>query len=128
MINMTPSRPYLVRALYEWIVDNNLTPYILVDAGVDNVQVPEQHIQDGKIVLNITPTAVNNMNIGNEDITFSARFSGAAMSLYIPINAVLAIYAMENGQGMVFSEDDGDDVPPEPSPEKPGKPSLKVVK
>ncbi len=132
---MTSSRPYLVRAMYQWIVDNGLTPHILVDATVDDVMVPEQHIQDGKIVLNIAPMAIQGLTLGDAEITFSARFSGKSQSLYIPIQAVLAVYARENGQGMMFSEDEDDgfttgespDDDNEPDPDKP-RPTLRVVK
>ena len=132
---MTSSRPYLVRAMYQWIVDNGLTPHILVDATVDDVMVPEQHIQDGKIVLNIAPMAIQGLTLGDVEITFSARFSGKSQSLYIPIQAVLAVYARENGQGMMFSEDEDDgyttgespDDDNDPDPDKP-RPTLRVVK
>ncbi len=132
---MTSSRPYLVRAMYQWIVDNGLTPHILVDATVDDVMVPEQHIQDGKIVLNIAPMAIQGLTLGDAEITFSARFSGKSQSLYIPIQAVLAVYARENGQGMMFSEDEDDgyttgespDDDNDPDPDKP-RPTLRVVK
>ncbi len=132
---MTSSRPYLVRAMYQWIVDNGLTPHILVDATADDVMVPEQHIQDGKIVLNIAPMAIQGLTLGDAEITFSARFSGKSQSLYIPVQAVLAVYARENGQGMMFSEDEDDGYatgePPDddndPDPDKP-RPTLRVVK
>ena len=127
---MTSSRPYLIRALYEWIVDNDLTPYLLVDAALEGVEVPRQYVENGKIVLNVAPRAVQALDLGNEAVAFEARFSGQAQLLYIPTRAVLAIYARENGQGMMFSEDD--DTPPSDSgPEggKPdGRPSLRVVK
>ena len=131
---MTPSRPYLVRALYEWIVDNNLTPYLLVNAEYPSVTVPTEYIQDGKIILNVTPSAVRHFHIDNEFIQFSARFSGKAQEVYLPIGAVLAIYAKENGRGMFFEADEipPPDKPPEDEPPAPptggGRPSLKVVK
>ncbi len=99
---MTPSRPYLVRAIYEWLVDNNATPYLLVDATQANVRVPTQHVKDGKIVLNIAPHAVKDLFIRNEGISFSARFGGVPMMVSAPMAAVAAIYARENGQGMFF--------------------------
>lgn len=139
---MTPSRPYLVRALQEWMVDNNFTPYIVVDAGVQGVQVPQDFVSDGQIILNISPSAVRGLIISNDAIDFNARFGGVPMRVYVPIVAVLAIYARENGQGMVFGAEPGapqpDDDPPlkpvtkpeeqpvEPQPK--AKPSLKVVK
>ncbi len=131
---MTSSRPYLVRAMYQWIADNGMTPHLLADASVEGVQVPSEHIQNGKIILNVAPMAVTGLVLGDAEVTFSARFSGQSFGIYIPIDAVLAIYAKENGQGMMFSEDDGavsshdDDNEPEPDPEKPKRPSLRVVK
>ena len=99
---MTPSRPYLVRAIYELLVDNNATPYLLVDATQANVRVPTQHVKDGKIVLNIAPHAVKDLFIRNEGISFSARFGGVPMLVSAPMASVAAIYARENGQGMFF--------------------------
>lgn len=130
---MTPSRPYIMRALYEWIVDNACTPYVLVDATRDNVLVPDQYVKDGQIVLNISPTAVMDLNISNDAVAFNGRFGGVATDIYVPVNAVIGIYARENGQGMVFEpEEDPDPSPPEdqpPEPTKPeGRPSLKIVK
>lgn len=130
---MTPSRPYIMRALYEWIVDNACTPYVLVDATVDNVLVPEQYVKDGQIVLNISPTAVMDLNISNDAVAFNGRFGGVATDIYVPVKAVIGIYARENGQGMVFEpEEEPDPTPPEdqpPEPTKPeGRPSLKIVK
>ncbi len=133
-MQMTSSRPYLVRAMYQWIADNGMTPHLLVDASVDGVQVPAEHVQSGKIILNIAPMAISGLVLGDDEITFSAKFSGRSMSLYVPVEAVLAVYAKENGQGMMFSEDDGavsssdSDDDPEPDPDKPKRPSLRVVK
>lgn len=101
-LNLTPTRPYLTRAMYEWICDNQLTPYILVDATQPATMVPEQFIQDGQIVLNILPSAVYGLNISNDAITFSARFGGVSRDIYIPISALLGIYARENSQGLFF--------------------------
>ncbi|MGE8557315.1 MULTISPECIES: ClpXP protease specificity-enhancing factor [unclassified Acinetobacter] len=101
-LNLTPTRPYLARAIYEWICDNNLTPYLLVDATQPNTMVPEQFIQDGQIVLNIVPHAVHKLTMSNDAITFSARFGGISRDIYVPLNAVLGIYARENGQGLFF--------------------------
>jgi len=133
-MQMTSSRPYLIRAMYQWIADNGMTPHLLVDVSVDGVQVPSEHVQNGKIILNIAPMAITGLVLGDTEITFSARFSGQGMSLFIPIDAVLAVYAKENGQGMMFSEDDGavsemdDDDDPSPNKPKTKRPSLRVVK
>ena len=133
-MQMTSSRPYLVRAMYQWIADNGMTPHLLVDVSVDGVLVPPEHVQNGKIILNIAPMAVSNLVLGDEDVSFSARFSGQSMGIVIPVEAILAVYAKENGQGMMFSEDDGavsssdDGDDPEPDPDKPKRPTLRVVK
>lgn len=129
MSAMTSSRPYLVRAIHEWIVDNSLTPQLLVDAQTTGAHVPMDYIQDGKIVLNISATAVRDFQISNEYLTFSARFSGKPFSIEVPIKAVLAVYAAENGVGMAFKGEDDDNVPPEgPDDGGPVRPSLRVVK
>ena len=128
---MTPSRPYIMRALYEWIVDNDCTPYVLVDATIPDVMVPQQFVKDGQIVLNISPGAVMDLNIGNEAMAFNGRFGGVATDIYVPIAAVVGIYARENGQGMVFEPEESTGPPDEPPPDpiKPeGRPSLKIVK
>lgn len=129
-MDMTSSRPHLIRALNEWILENELTPHILVDAQVKNLKVPMQHVQDGKIVLNISPEAVQGLQVSNDYVEFGARFSGKEMSLLIPVSAVLAIYAMENGQGMVFSDDNGGGDEPGGSGKGKGdnKPKLTIVK
>ena len=103
---MSSNRPYLLRALYEWINDNNLTPYILADATYPGVLVPKSSIKDGKVVLNIAMRAVASLELGNDAISFSARFSGASQSLYIPVQAIIAIYAQETGQGMMLPPDE----------------------
>lgn len=128
---MTPSRPYIMRALYEWIVDNDCTPYVLVDAAVTDVMVPQQFVKDGQIVLNISPGAVMDLNIGNDAMAFNGRFGGVATDIYVPIPAVVGIYARENGQGMVFEPEESTPPPDEPQPDpiKPkGGPALKIVK
>jgi len=116
---MSPQKPYLIRAIFEWIIDNGQTPYLLVDATIDDVQVPLEFINDGKIVLNIDPNAVRNYHADNDWISFSARFSGKSMELFVPINAVRSIYSKESNQGMFFPEDD---ITPEP-PSRPSRPS-----
>ncbi len=128
---MSSLKPYLIRAIYEWILDNSLTPHLLVDADHPQAVLPEAFIEDGKIVLNIRPEATDAMSLGNEEIQFNARFSGQAMHIVVPISQVLAIYAKENGKGMIFDEED-EETPPPPPPEpekKPAqKPHLRVVK
>ncbi|MGJ8524884.1 hypothetical protein LMG33818_000592 [Halomonadaceae bacterium LMG 33818] len=149
---MRSSRPYLSRALYEWLLDNDQTPYIVVDATIEHVVVPTQFVQNGQIVLNVAPTAVRDFRIENDMVSFNARFSGEAMEVWVPIEALMAIYSRETGAGMAFGQepvlpepevdeeegaklesvpdtrsttpdDDGDD---RPKPKK--KPSLRVVK
>ena len=122
-----------MRALYEWIVENDCTPYLLVDAAISDVLVPQQYVKDGQIVLNVSPGAVMDLNISNDAVTFNGRFGGVAFDIYVPVGAVMGIYARENGQGMVFdAEEVIDDTPPDgtpPSPVKPEKrPSLKIVR
>ena len=95
---MTPRRPYLLRAFYDWLVDNDLTPHLVVDATLQGVKVPTEFVSDGQIVLNIAPRAVGNLELGNEAISFNARFSGRPHSVIVPMYAALAIYARENGQ------------------------------
>lgn len=130
---MTSSRPYLVRALYDWITDNGMTPYLLVDAEKPDVVVPRQFVENGKIVLNIGATAVQNLLLGNRLIELDARFSGTPMHVVVPVPAILAIYARENGKGMVFNEADhgGDEPPPTGGDDDTGRqtrPRLRVVK
>ncbi len=129
---MTSNRPYLIRAIWQWISDNNLTPHLLVDADARGVEIPRQFVEDGRIVLNVSASAARDLELGNDYISFGARFSGTPMDVLIPVNAVLGIYARENGRGMLFPEDENGDASPEP-PEDPtppagGRPSLKVVK
>lgn len=128
---MNSSRPYFLRALHEWIVDNGLTPHLMVNATFPGVVVPPEHIKDGKIVLNIAPQAIRELRIQNKLLTFDARFSGVTRNIHLPMKAIEAIYALENGRGMVFEQDEDDDddgVPPEHTPTVTGRPSLKVVK
>lgn len=107
--NMTSNRPYLLRAFYQWIVDNDCTPYIVVEADLPNVEVPPQTIRDGQVVLNISPNSVQNLLLEDTQVTFSARFGGVPFEVYVPVYAISAIYARENGAGSMF--------PPEPIPE-----------
>lgn len=108
--NMTSNRPYLLRAFYQWIVDNECTPYIVVEADMPHVQVPPQTVRDGQVVLNISPTAVQNLLLEDTQVTFSARFGGVPFEVYIPLYAISAVYARENGAGTMF--------PPEEIPEQ----------
>jgi len=132
MSGMTSNRPYLIRALYDWIVDNRMTPHLLVDANAEGVIVPQQFVQDGRIVLNVAPDAVRGLEMANDMIGFNARFGGMPMDVMVPPSTVLGIYAKENGRGMLFPEEEqGEDgtPPDEPQPPTPGKrPTLKVVK
>ena len=126
---MTSLKPYLIRSIYEWIVDNDLTPHLLVDAENSLAILPQQFIEDGKIVLNIKPQAVQGLMLGNEEIQFNARFSGKPIHIVAPIAAVMAIYAKENGKGMIFDqEDEESDKTPPPENIPPTRPTLRVVK
>ena len=133
---MNSSRPYLLRALYEWIVDNGCTPHVIVDATLPGVDVPSQYVKDGQIVLNLSPSAVIELQLGDESVSFNGRFGGKPTDVFIPMAALLGIYARENGQGMVFDSEDGplpEPPPSEPSPSGGGdagekRPSLKIVK
>ncbi|KJY82222.1 peptidase [Vibrio galatheae] len=105
-VNMTPRRPYMLRAFYDWLVDNDLTPHLVVEADLPGVRVPVEFVQDGQIILNIAPRAVGNLELGNEAITFNARFSGRPHSVIVPLYAVQAIYARENGAGTMFEPEE----------------------
>lgn len=98
-------RPYLIRAMHEWMGDNGHTPHIVVDASVDGVSVPKEHVKDGKIILNISETAAHNLKLTNDSVSFRARFSGVPFDVWVPMPSVLGIYARETGQGMIFSHD-----------------------
>lgn len=126
---MSPNRPYLIRAIHEWLLDNQCTPYLLVDAQARGVEVPGQYVKDGKIVLNISPSAVEGLRISNDEVSFTARFSGVSQLVSIPVPSVLAVYARENGRGMMFNEEEQDGPEPDDGGSTPPtKPSLKVVK
>ena len=103
---MSSNRPYLLRAIYDWISDNGLTPYLLVDASVEGVQVPASSIKDGKVVLNIATRAVDALELGNRQVRFLARFGGVSQAISLPLPAIEAIYAQETGQGMMLPPDD----------------------
>ena len=140
--SISPTRPYMVRAIYQWIEDNELTPYLMVDATADNLQIPVEHVQDGRIVLNIASRATGNMSMENDYINFSARFGGVSQEIWVPLIAVLGIYAKENSQGMFFDPNEYDNYEPEedsmsiPSkasspaakPKRDNKAGLKVLK
>jgi stringent starvation protein B len=125
-----------MRAMHEWMLDNGFTPHLVVDAKRDGVRVPTAHVKDGKIVLNVSPTATRALSLGNDAVTFEARFGGVSQQIVVPIAAVLGIYARETGQGMIFGEDDSPTTTPEgdgPAPEPPPpsgarRPKLKVIK
>ncbi len=142
---MTSNRPYLIRAVYDWLVDNGLTPHLLVDAEGRNVVAPMAFAENGKIVLNVAPRAVRDIYLGNDMISFSARFNGVPTEIFVPPASVLGIYARENDVGMLFTpeqaeaeaealgepagaqggEQERDSQPPRPPK---GRPSLKVIK
>ena len=141
---MTSHRPYLLRALYEWIADNGMTPHLLVDATQPGVRVPAHTVKDGKVVLNIAARAVAHLDLGNEAVAFTARFGGVSHAVVVPLSAVLAIYARETGQGMALPEDAGapgpdpglaprgEDPPPDDGGDEPPAPKrgahLRIVK
>lgn len=142
-MTMTSSRPYIVRALYDWILENDCTPYIVVNAFEDDVEVPQEHVKDGQIILNISPSAVQDLFIRDEAVEFDGRFAGIPKRVFVPISSVMGIYAKENGQGMIFDPEGRMPRPPsptgtddsrksagsDPQPLKPKKkPALRVVK
>ena len=142
-MTMKSNRPYLLKAFYEWIVDSDCTPYIAVDAHFPGVEVPQEFVTDGQIVLNIAPRAVSNFDMNHQSVSFSTRFGGIPISIMVPVAAIVGIYAHENGQGMVFEPEDDPKIDP-PTPQGPtvvpstktkkkpsktkAKPSLRVVK
>ena len=123
-------RPYLIRAMHEWMVDNDLTPHIVAAANSDALVVPRRHVKDGKIILNVSYTATDSLQLGNEEIRFEARFGGVGQRVSIPVDAILGIYARETGQGMVFTDETSPAEPESPAPIKTesGRPQLKVIK
>jgi stringent starvation protein B len=132
MATMTSKKPYLIRACYDWIVDNDLTPYVLVNANYPGIDIPLEHVSNGRILLNMSPNACRGLHLENDRILFTARFAGVATQIFIYPAAVLAIYAKENGEGMEFPDEGCDDLPPpKPSTGKDKstrtKPSLKLV-
>lgn len=141
---MTSARPYLFRAMHEWISDNSQTPLVVVDAAFDGVAVPPEHVKEGRIVLNIAWSATRNLDMGNDLVSFDARFDGVARTVEFPLDALLGIYSRETGQGMQFGDEmlpqddamhqgvgagsDNDDDDPDGGPDKPGRPNLRIVK
>lgn len=128
---MTSNRPYLLRAIHEWINDNGLTPHLLVEASVPGVRVPQSAIKDGRVILSVAPRAVARLEFGLDSVRFMARFGGVSHPIEVPMAAVLAIYAQENGQGMMFPEEQAVAPPPPDTPEpepSPQRPRLRVVK
>ncbi|MGD2170855.1 MAG: ClpXP protease specificity-enhancing factor [Gammaproteobacteria bacterium] len=127
---MTSSKPYLIRALYEWILDNGGTPHILVDATGEQLVIPPGIASDGKVVLNLSPQAVENLDMANDHVSFSARFNGIAEDIYCPIGSLMAIYARESGEGMMFPPEDGEtaDAGAAEDKDRPKGPTLKVIK
>lgn len=131
-------RPYLIRAIYDWATDNGFTPHLLVAADVEGVSVPREYVQEGRITLNVSPMAVQSLDLNADPIWFSARFGGRACEVTVPVGAVLAVFARENGEGIVFGDIEPTppkDTQPEPaSVEAPAKPKagnrshLRVVK
>jgi len=147
---MTSRKPYFLRAMHEWISENGMTPYIVVDASIQGVQIPREFVQDGKIILNISYTAANALQLGNDWVMFDARFSGKAFNVALPCQSILAVYAQETGEVFVFDEEENLNPDPQPTPPEPpkidksqskeetskptttavkkGKPTLRVVK
>ena len=125
-MSMTSSKPYLLRAICDWIMDNQCTPYLIVDALHQGTSVPLDHVKDGRIVLNISPLAVRDLQIEDDSVQFSGRFSGIPREIYAPMAAVLGIVAKENNEGMWFSKPDNEPDTPKPGRSK-GPPNLKIV-
>ncbi|HEX6929048.1 MAG TPA: ClpXP protease specificity-enhancing factor [Gammaproteobacteria bacterium] len=130
---MLSRRPYLIRALHEWLLDCGEVPHLLVDATVAGAELPESYVKDGRIVLNVGASAVEALDLGNDEISFSARFGGTPRVVRFPPAAVIAIYGRDSGQGMMFGPDDDggpEGAPPDSDPKagKPRKPALKVIK
>ena len=132
MTQALPKRPFLLRAMHQWITECGNTPHVIVDAGYEGAEVPRAYVKDGKIVLNLSEGATQRLRLGNEEVEFDARFAGVVHHVRLPVSAVLGIYARETGEGMVFSEQDlGPGPPTRPTQAEEGgprRPQLKVVK
>ncbi|MBV1916303.1 MAG: ClpXP protease specificity-enhancing factor [Pseudomonadales bacterium] len=125
---MTPLNPYLIRSVYEWILDNDCTPHMLVDATADQVEVPQEYVQDGQIVLNMAPGAVQELNMDNDSVSFQCRFGGVSFPVFLPTHSILGVYARENGRGMMLQVEEGKkDAPDPPEPPKGSGSHLKLV-
>lgn len=131
-MKMTSTKPYLIRAIYDWLVDNHMTPYLLVNADYPGVAAPAEHVHNGRIVLNISPQACRGLHLENDRIIFTTRFSGETLQIFLPPAAVIAIYAKENGKGMEFGEESPEEAemqaPPQSSHQRTKKPALTLVK
>ena len=133
MTRALPKRPYLLRAMHQWITDSGNTPHVIVDAGHEGAEVPRAYVKDGKIVLNLSEGATQRLRIGNDEVEFDARFAGVVHHVRFPLSAVLGVYARESGEGMVFTEQDlgAESSPPRPKPAEEGgprRPHLKIIK
>ncbi len=131
MTQATSKRPYLIRAMHAWMTDNDLTPYVVLDAGTDNLQAPEQYISDDKLILNISYSATRNLILGDDSMNFETRFEGVSRYIDVPTATVIGIYAKETGQGMIFSEGEATLAPDTDEASdrgSVGRPTLKVVK
>ncbi|HWZ62294.1 MAG TPA: ClpXP protease specificity-enhancing factor [Steroidobacteraceae bacterium] len=137
MTRSLPKRPYLLRAMHQWITDCGHTPHVIVDAGFDGAELPRAYVKEGKIVLNLSESATQRLRLGSDEVEFDARFAGVVHHVRFPVSAVLGVYARETGEGMVFSEQDlGPDPPKRPTSAEDGgtsstgtrRPQLKVVK
>lgn len=139
MSQVTSKRPYLIRAMHEWMTDNNLTPFIVIDAAAEGVSIPEQYVADGRVILNVSYSATRNLTVGDDLMSFETRFEGRSRHLDVPTAAILGIYAQESGQGMIFTDEEvvpdadksADAGPDDDSPTdggSSGRPNLKVVK
>lgn len=127
MSQLSARRPYLLRAFYDWLLDNQLTPHLVVDINLQGVQVPLEYARDGQIVLNIAPRAVGNLELGNDEVRFNARFGGVPRQVSVPMAAILAIYARENGAGTMFEPEPAYELGAESAEEAPADPVMSVI-